>query len=114
MRHRRDTWLQAAERLEEAQPQVWERPSAAGQPRGERAESRSVTQEMEREINEHAGAGVVTFQERGKEECSPWGRGGGPEGLERAGKEGGASVFSLLAPVLGTRRGAGQGDTGRV
>lgn len=59
----------------ETQPQVWERPSAAGQPRGERAESRSVTQEMEREINEHTGAGAVTFQERGKEECNPCGRG---------------------------------------
>lgn len=28
-----------------------------------RAESRSVTQETEHEINEHMGAGVVTFQE---------------------------------------------------
>ena len=73
MGEQRDTWLQGDGEVSEIQPQVWETPRAAGQPRGERAESRSVTQEMEREINEHAGAGVVTFQERRKEECKPCG-----------------------------------------
>lgn len=43
--------------------QVCERPRAAGADTWERAESRSVTQETEHEINEHMGAGVVTFQE---------------------------------------------------
>lgn len=43
---------------------------------------------MEREINEHAGAGVVTFQERGRRDTILGGETVGPEGLEQMGKEG--------------------------
>lgn len=71
-------------------------------------------QEMEREINEHTGTGVVTFQQRGRRNAIPVGEAVGPEGLEQVGNEGWVSVFSLLAPVLGTHCGAGWGNDGRL
>lgn len=87
------------ERLREPLPGV-ESPGAAGQPRGERAESRSLTQETEHEINEHAGLGVVTFQEAPKEECHPLGKVVGPEGLGQVGgRRASVTVLSLLAPL---------------
>lgn len=73
-----DTRLQGGGEAEGNPAPGVERPSTTGQPRGERAESRSVTQETEREINEHAGAGVVTFQEGPEGGMQSLGKGGGP------------------------------------
>lgn len=51
---------------------------------------------MEREINEHTGTGVVTFQQRGRRNAIPVGEAVGPEGLELVGEEGGDQCFPSL------------------
>lgn len=84
-----------------------------GQPQRERAESRSVAQRVKHEINEHTGAGGVSFQEKGKEECSPLGAVVGPEKLAHVGKECWIFIFSPCT-LLGAHNKAGWGNNGRV
>lgn len=52
---------------------------------------------MEREINEHTGTGVVTFQQRGRRNAIPVGEAGsGARGTGAGGEGGWVSVFLSL------------------
>lgn len=74
----------------------------------ERAESRSVTQETEREINKHMGAGVVTFQEGSKRGGkSLWERQWGLRGWSRW-EEAGPWVSFLVLGIGGHISGTGE------
>ena len=87
--------------------------SGAGQPQGERAQSRSVRQETEREINKHMGLEESPSRRVSRKNTVPGQSGdeaGVAEGLEQVGEVGYPTSVFFLWPDTGGQDGKMMGE----